>query len=326
MQLFYISNKPNVLNRTLDLVEQCMSFIDNVVVVVPSKLIPQVKSSYRFKLNVVPEENFLEPGIKDRLDHSSLNYLIRSNVVLNYEGIEDEFIMSDDDYRPLVKIDESKFKSDNKYRSYFFYDLKEWKHKITPFDKCLQNSQACLSEAELPTMAYSSHMPQIINKEIFKECIDFFKDKAKDQSLCEWSTYFNYAHTKYPGKFHKPEPYANIGWPDYPNIWKEYVKPQEPFFENYYDHLYNHGDLFEGIDEVEESNNLEEIKSLKLERIRLFKEKSHIPYLTYRPKYIRDTIKFVNKTNPLIRRQVLNSMKMMVYTKRQIAHVKHYFF
>ena len=326
MQLFYISNKPVVLNGTLDLVEKCMDFIHEVIVVVPTELMPQVKINFRFKLHILPEEEFIDASAKAGLDHSSLNYQIRTNVLLKYNGLEDEFIMSDDDYRPLIKFDMSKFKSEDKYRSYYFYDLKKWKHKITPFDHCLQNSLGCLSDAGMPTMAYASHMPQLINKKIFKESIQFFMNKSKVMSLCEWSTYFNYAHTKYPALFHKPEPYANICWPDYPNIWKRYVEPQDPFFENYYEHLYNDGDLFEQIDEVVGTRNLEANRSIKLERIRLFQAENHIPYMSYRAKYISNAIKFFNRSSPFIRKQVLITLKMMLYTKRQIVKVKHYFF
>lgn len=318
MQLFYISNRPIVLNDTLELVNRCMTFIHEVIVVMPQAIIPKVKKNYHFKLTYLPEEEILESQDKEGLDHSTLNYLLRTKVVGNYKGLEDEFIMSDDDYRPLVPISESEFKADNKYRSYYFYDVKDWKFTVTDFDKCLHNSKNALAEYNYPTLAYASHMPQIINKALFLESAYFFSDVAQDMSLCEWTTYFNYAKANYPELFHESEPYANICWPDYPNIWPEFVKPQKALFENFYEHLYNNGDLFEGIDPVGSSENMDFDLALKLERIETFKTKHHIPYLTYRAKYLRIAIKFMNSTSPMIRRAALGVLNVAMSTKRQV--------
>jgi len=269
-------------------------------------------------LKYIPEETLLDSNQTKDLDHSSLNYLIRSEVIRKYNGLDKEFIMSDDDFRPLVKMTESEFKSDNKYRSYYFYELNAWKHVATDFDLCLKHSKESLAASDMPTLAYASHMPQIINKEIFLESVDFFKSRASEVSLCEWTTYFNYAHAKYPDLFHEAEPYANISWPDYPNIWPEYVSPQKPKFENYYEHLYNKGDLFGGIDEIPTIANLDYNRKLKLEKIETFKEKSHIPYLTYRAKYLSLAIKLMNRTSPTIRKVTLLVASSIVNTKRLI--------
>jgi len=320
MQLFYISNRPKILNGTLELVDMCMPFIHEVLVVMPKENIPEQSNNYSFNLKYIPEDQLLDTSQTKDLDHSSLNYLIRTQVIREYEGLDDEFIMSDDDFRPLVQMTASEFKSDNKYRSYYFYELNAWKHVTTDFDICLLNSKNNLSQSEMPTLAYASHMPQIINKEIFIESADFFRQAAKEMSLCEWTTYFNYAQAKYPDLFHEAEPYANICWPDYPNIWPEYVTPQKAKFENFYEHLYNKGDLFGGIDEIPTLGNLEYNRKLKLDKIVSFKEKYHFPYLTYRAKYLSIAMRLMNRTSPMIRKKTLNLVSAFVNTKRQIFH------
>jgi len=320
MQLFYISNRPSILNGTLELVNMCMPFIHEVLVVMPAETIPEGENKFNFNLKYIPEEELLDVDQTKNLDHSSLNYLIRTQVIRQYDGLDAEFIMSDDDFRPLVKMTESEFKLNNKYRSYYFYELSEWKFVTTDFDICLQNSKNNLSHSGMPTLAYASHMPQIINKEIFIESADHFQPYAKEMSLCEWTTYFNYAQAKYPELFHEAEPYANMSWPDYPNIWPEYVSPQEPKFENFYEHLYNKGDLFGGIDMIPTQGNLDYNRKLKQERIEAFKEKCHFPYLTYRAKYLSLAIKLMNHTSPVIRKRALNFASTIVNTKRQIFH------
>lgn len=320
MQLFYISNRPNILKGTLELVEQCMPFIREVLVVMPKDVIPKTPSNFSFSLTYLPEEELLDSCDTDNLDHSTLNYLIRTSAVRKYKGFEKEFIMSDDDFRPLLPMTISEFKSEIQYRSYYFYELGAWKYVSTDFDICLRNTKNCLLESNMPTLAYSSHMPQIINRDIFLECADFFHDQSKEMSLCEWSTYFNYAQTKYPALFEEAEPYANICWPDYPNIWPEYVSPQEPKFENFYEHLYNDGDLFGELDLIPTPGNYEYSRKMKLEKISEFKEKCYFPYLTYRAKYLSTAIRLINKTNPLLRRMVLNSLKGILTVKRQFIH------
>jgi len=320
MQLFYISNRPKILNDTLELVNMCMPFIHEVLVVMPKDLIPEESKNFKFKLKYIPEDQILDSEQTKDLDHSSLNYLIRKEVICNYEGLDFEFIMSDDDFRPLVPFGETEFKINNKYRSYYFYDLNKWKYVTTDFDICLKNSKERLKESAMPTLAYASHMPQIINKEIFKESADYFSAHSAHMSLCEWTTYFNYAQEKYPELFFEPEPYANICWPDYPNIWPEYVSPQTPKFENYYEHLYNKGDLFGGIDQVPTEANLEYNRNKKLSKIEEFKKKNHFPYLTNRPKFLCLGIKLMNRTSPSIRKATMDVTSSMLNTTRQIFH------
>ena len=189
--------------------------------------------------------------------------------------------MSDDDYRPLKEISLSTFNNQEKYNSYYFYNLSQWTHQSTSFDKCLQNSYHFLLENDLPTLAYSSHMPQIINKDIFNEALTLTLPILK--SYCEWSIYFNYGLSKYPNLFNAPQPYISMNWPDYPNIWKRYIRPGEFLFENYYEHLYNDGDLFSGLQKIPSKSEQLSTLTEKNQRLEAYNSKNLLPWLTHKP-------------------------------------------
>ena len=90
------------------------------------------------------------------------------------DKIDEVFIMSDDDYRPLKNITLDMYIEDNSYIAYYCNRLNEWKGVVgamTSYDRCHFKSRDFVNKKRYPALQYSSHMPQIIDKEIFLEMI-----------------------------------------------------------------------------------------------------------------------------------------------------------
>ena len=251
MQIVYISNRPKLLAETLGHVAMFMPFIDKAVVCVPDDLLEQFDASASaIPLQLITEKSILsqtELGLLAKLDHQGRNYLLRKKLVAQAR-IEAQFIMSDDDARPLKMIEPIRYLEDGCYHRYFFYDLPKWDNNQTEFDAGQISTGAVLQYNNFPQLSHASHMPQIIDRALFLEAAQFFKEYSLDFSLCEWSTYFNYAATKYPGRFHEPQIYKTLCWPEHPLAWKPYIQANEYLFENYTPSCYSANRPFEGLD------------------------------------------------------------------------------
>lgn len=247
MQIVYISNRPQIFAETLMHVILCMEFIDNIVICVPDNLIETFHATKsKLPIVVIPESALLDQQEQQRireLDHQSRNYLLRTRLAQS-NNVEPQFIMSDDDARPLKKIDLEQFINNGRYRRYFFYDLALWNNNQTEFDAGQIATWAILQHHDLPHLAYASHMPQIIDKALLLEAAEFFSGYATKHPLCEWSTYFNFASSRHPERFCEPEAYQTLCWPEHPLAWKEFVTPERYLFENVTPSLYEPKGIF----------------------------------------------------------------------------------
>ena len=266
MQIVYISNRPAQLIETIAYVEHYMPFITDGVIIHPRAQhaeFSNIKSSISFVS--ISEDEVLGKKYDSfqRLDHQKKNYLLRTEAA-RHPVINSEFIMSDDDARPLKSITLQHYKEREKYYSYYFYDLDDWRFGFNEFDVGQQNTCQVLKYFGFPHLSYASHMPQIINRDMFLEMAEVFSTISQDYSVCEWSTYFNYAQSKYPERLHQPYPFQTLCWPDFPTSWPHAVRPETYYFENFTSELYDSGQPFNGIttrfsNENQDKLNLEKI-------------------------------------------------------------------
>ena len=93
------------------------------------------------------------------------------------EILDDEFIMLDDDNRPIKEIDLSYFITvEGRYNAYYYYDLLNWHHRETAYDEGQHQLKKILSDKNYELLSYSCHAPQIINKALFSAAVEeFFK-------------------------------------------------------------------------------------------------------------------------------------------------------
>lgn len=246
MQIVYLSNRPDVFNVTLRFVAHHMDFIDNAVALVPD----HVKNRFddlqtAFPLTVVTDEDVtgLDSASIRAMDHQSRNYKLRHDLA-KQDFIEDEFIMSDDDSRPLGPIELTLFKSEDAYHAYYFHELAFWRYGSGPFDIGQQNSYQLLTRFGYPQLAYASHMPQLINKPLFVEAGDVFHEYSTYLALCEWAMYFNYVYKQRPQLFHQPRRYRTLCWPETPLSWPRLSQPDGYVFENFTPDLYRNSGPF----------------------------------------------------------------------------------
>ena len=266
MQIVYISNRPAQLIETIAHVEFYMPFITDGIIVCPHALYADfsiIKSNINFV--IISEDEILGKKCDSfkQLDHQKKNYLLRTETA-RHTAINSEFIMSDDDARPLKSITLQHYKEGKKYQSYYFYDLDDWRFGFNEFDVGQQNTCQALKYYSLTHLSYASHMPQIINRDIFLEMAEAFSNISRNHAVCEWGTYFNYAQSKYPEQFHKPVPFQTLCWPDFPTSWPHAVRPETYYFENFTPELYEIGQPFNGIsscfsNEQQDKQNIEKI-------------------------------------------------------------------
>jgi hypothetical protein len=180
-------------------------------------------------------------------DHSHRNYALRA-ALADYDRVDDVFLSCDDDSRPLVDLPETTFVRDGRYRRYTFGHLDDWDMKATSYDACLLASRAVLGLHGLPRLAYAAHMPQVIDKALLAEVTALFATAARKHPLDEWAMYFNTAGDLHRGRFHDPEPYVTLGWPDDTSTWQPMLDPAALLIENTFLEHYAPGAVFEGID------------------------------------------------------------------------------
>ena len=258
MQIVYLSNRPKIFESTLKSVAAHMKFIDRALVMVPKVQQAQFeKIDSQLPLTIVTDESIsqLDSSQLLKLNHPGRNYKLRHELAKS-SLVDQDFIMSDDDSRPIENIDEAFFRNNGRHNSYYFHDLSLWLYGSGEFDISQQNTYQALKYLELPHLSYASHMPQIINKSIFGEVGDYFDRFSSRHSLCEWATYYNYAHINFPQRFNKPRIYRTLCWPESPDCWPMLQQPKAPVFENYTPSLYGSGMPFESFI-VDENNSSE---------------------------------------------------------------------
>jgi len=254
MQIVYLSKRPDILRGTLSSVARYMPFIDEVVLVVPRGTQPRFTYVQEmFPVDIIFDESLIDAD-DSGLDHQARDYLLRTSLS-GHPAISDEFIMSDDDYRPMAPVDLAFFKENDKYRSYYFYDLRDWIFDDTAFDRGQQNTYQILKYLGYAHFSYASHMPQIIRKDLLKESKQRFAPYSGRLSLCEWSTYFNYAHRHHCELFLPPRSYKTLCWPDCITCWPRAIEPEEYVFENYSPALYKDNGPFSHIGSAESGDH-----------------------------------------------------------------------
>lgn len=242
MQIVYLSARPDVLAGTLRHVRAKLPFIDKVLVVTPQRLGPQMRE---LDVEVRTDEELL--GGPGPSDHSRRNYALRMSMA-ECAAIDEVFLSSDDDSRPLVVIDETTYLRDGRYRRYMFGHLDDWELRTTSFDACLLASRAVLALHAMPRVAYASHQPQIVDKALLREVRDLFAPAAARHPLDEWAVYFNAAGSLRPDRFADAEPYLTLGWPENAAAWQPLLDPGALLIENTFLEHYAPGGVFEGLD------------------------------------------------------------------------------
>jgi len=247
MQIVYISNRKDIARETLVHVENLMPFITEAVFVCPGSQVKDFHFKSRISVRVIDERSVLGKDFRrfrEAGDHQFKNCLLRFSLA-RVSDIDDEFIMSDDDNRPLVEIPLSFYKSSGKYYGYYYYDLKKWAARETDYDRGQHETCGILKGKGYDTLSYSSHMPQIINKGFLAEAAGVFQDSLdRGAPLDEWSAYFNFVQSVYPERFHPPEPFKTLSWPPFPSDWDYDIRPDEFCFENFYPMLYENSLIF----------------------------------------------------------------------------------
>jgi hypothetical protein len=242
MQIVFLSARPAMLAGTLRHVRAHLSFVDRFLVVTPVTLRAQMEA---LEIEVVTDQELL--GCAGPSDHSHRNYALRA-ALATCDRVEDVFVSSDDDSRPLVDLPETTFVRDGRYRRYTFGHLDDWDLNATSYDACLLASRAVLGLHGLPRLAYAAHMPQVVDKAMLAEVGAMFTAAASRHPLDEWAMYFNAAGELHRGRFHDAEPYVTLGWPDDTSTWQPMLDPAALLIENTFLEHYAPGAVFDGID------------------------------------------------------------------------------
>lgn len=244
-QVYILSARKEGLAEALRNIDLFIPFVEKVLIECPAKLKNGISADYigRLTIEFITDEELLE-GKPLPEDHQKRNFYLRCLAIASGK-VDEQFIMYDDDYKPLATIKQTDFIENNRYKAYYFYDLEQWQGDIssfTSFDIGAFKTLSWLRENHYPTMQYSSHMPQVINRKIFMEMINRHPE-LQGKQVDEWSTYFNYAVNHYADNF-SPQIYKTLCWPGKPTDWEIGYLPEEYLFENTYADYYREGDIF----------------------------------------------------------------------------------
>ncbi|HAJ96668.1 MAG TPA: hypothetical protein DCO72_02890 [Ruminococcus sp.] len=265
-QIVFLSARPAPLLATLPYVETFMPFLTELVVCCPERMAEFMHKNYHGRLHLITvTDDELLDGQQLPPDHSTRNFFLRC-LAMELDVLDNEFIMSDDDYRPLQYITEEVFYKDNKYCGYYFSDISKWKYHIVQlfsYDYCHFRTLDFLKENGFPTLQYSSHQPQLINKVWYQEMLQKFPD-IRTKGYDEWSTYFNYCAVMHSEQY-QALPYVTLSWPPVGGDNKGVTQP-EYLFENCYADNYKSGRPFSGFSRIftDEQSVLEESAQKKL--------------------------------------------------------------
>lgn len=247
-QMVILSARNANLLQTLPYLDACMPFIERLLVVCPQRNITELREHCRgrIQLEFYSDEELLD-GEPLPEDHTVRNFYLRCRL-MDKAPLDDVFIMSDDDYRPLVPVTQAFFLQNGRYRAYYCYDLRAWRGTqgdYTSYDRSMFRTRDFLAAHGLPTLQYSAHQPQIIDRKLYLELLAQYPDISV-QGLDEWSVYFNYAVAKYPAMF-AAERYCTVCFPGAVSDWTLWCEPKALMFENAYASQYEENGVFAGL-------------------------------------------------------------------------------
>lgn len=247
-QMAVLTARNDDLLRTLPYLEANMPFIERLLVICPQRNIAELQEKWngRLRLDFFTDEELLA-GESLPEDHTTRNFYLRC-LLMQKAPLDDVFIMTDDDYRPLVPVEQTFFLRSGRYQAYYCYDLREWRGTqgaYTSYDRSMFRTRDFLTAQHLPTLQYSSHQPQIIDRKLYLEMLEEYPDIMM-QGLDEWSSYFNRSIAKYPSRF-AARRYCSACWPGSVSDWPLWCEPESLIFENFYDALYEDHRVFAGL-------------------------------------------------------------------------------
>ena len=260
-QMVMLTARTEDFLNTMPFIEAYMHFITEMVICCPDKAVESMREGYHGKIKLIfmPDSKVLEGHALPK-DHQCRNFFLRC-LLIQKDVIDEVFIMSDDDYRPLCPITQDVFLDGDKYRAFYFYEMHAWRGcqgALTSFDEGVHRTVKFCDENKLPTMQFNAHIPQIIEKGIYIEMIMRYKG-IEVGGFDEWSMYFNYLMAHYPNKVSFCE-YKTMNWPGSVTDWTMYCQPKEFLFENFYDYEYLPMGIFSGISSNYNENTLEDNK------------------------------------------------------------------
>ena len=265
-QMVILTARVDDIKRTVPYIERYMPFVEKLLLCCPDKVAEDMKAikTERINIDTLTDGEILN-GKPLPEDHGTRNFFLRC-LAMKSDKIDDVFLMGDDDYRPLKTIDLNMFFEEDSYVAYYCNRLNEWKGVVgalTSYDRQLFATRDFVNENGYPDYQYSSHMPQVIDKELFLEMINEHKG-VESTGLDEWTSYFNFAQAKYPNLI-KRKPYVTANWPGLLTDWKLYVKPSDFCFENFYKESYAEGRIYEGLS-YEFNENADSENRMKIAR------------------------------------------------------------
>lgn len=269
-QMVILTARVEDIQGTIPYIEAYMPFIEKILLCCPDKVSDEMMKipTKRIKIETLTDGEVLK-GRELPEDHGTRNFFLRC-LAMQSEKVDEVFIMSDDDYRPLKRIEKTVFVEDGSYKAYYCNDLNEWRGvvgNITSYDRYIFRTRDFVNENHFPGLQYSSHMPQVIEKDLYRKMISDFPG-IEMRGLDEWSSYFNYTQYNYPDLI-KSKPYVTLGWPGLMTDWGMFVNPDEYLFENHYDYLYKEESIFYGFSEEYKGTETDEENKKKIE---IFKE------------------------------------------------------
>ncbi len=246
-QMVMLSARAEDFLRSLPFIEHFMPFIREVVLCCPDAMETEVREGYKGGLQIrYLTDSCLLEGEALPPDHAARNIFLRTKAI-RYAIIDEVFIMSDDDYRPLREITKNVFFKNGRFQAYYLGDLRDWRGtqgKPTSFDVSMWKCRDFLQVQGYSTYMFDSHMPQMICKTLFLEMLERYPQIAEG-AASEWSGYFNYLVSEYPETVELC-PYVTMNWPGFLEDWNVRVRRPEYLFENFYDVVYEEQEVYRG--------------------------------------------------------------------------------
>jgi hypothetical protein len=256
MQIAFLSNRPAVLAETLGHVRHFMPWVTEAVVLAPAKAhapltdLSAATVGDGLALTLVDESELLTDAERSRLGtaHAAHNAVLRRALV-ERGPLEDRFLQSDDDYRPLKPVGPDFFVEDGTGRmvTYAYYDLALWRRDETSFDRAQHATYLALQYLGAGHLSFASHMPQVLDRALTVDAYAAADRLTDSTEFCEWTLPIGYAQLTDPEQFVEPEAFTTMCWPRLPHEWPFWVRPEELVFENFYPDLYGPGQLFDGL-------------------------------------------------------------------------------
>ena len=197
LQLVVLGDHPARLRRVVAAWGERADLVSEIVVVAPPRALAGLRR-VQTAVPVTPIDRSLIPAARGWDDPTLPAGLTE------LDAIDDVFVLLDQTHLPSGEITRDTFVTDTgRMTAYHLQELTRWTRREDDLDDRQRTTASVLGPRGFELLGYAAHRPQVVDKELLREAVEWVVSEGGSSAIGGWSAYLNHAVTTHPSLFEK---------------------------------------------------------------------------------------------------------------------------